>query len=414
MNYFKVSANIFLVVVIMSMWTSCESVRDTYKDFLGDGERVYVGKIDSLRIFSGYERVQVWGLLNYARTAKEVVVEWDDKRVVHSLDGYDKSDILTIDIDNLNEGARNFNIYTKDGENNTSISTTIFAEIYGPLYLQTLSPRSIAAIAATPEKSLRIDWNAAETNVVDVTLEYKDNEGELKSLTIDNSAKVTMIESWKPSSKVRVITRVLPKETDLDVLELAPVEYTLPMMENQVNTSDFVRVADTGAASETGYGGKEKGLFDNDESTIIHTHDGVGVPNHISYDMGGLKTLSKGKLVVRYNEPGDGWSPAEFELWGLKDYGEDQTADFIPNTYPDIADNFDTKLQWPLTAESKGWVKIASVKYSHASNQGAVEFPIDSSVPVRYIMYRVTKVCDQGDGFGVYSCAKELYLWEKE
>lgn len=395
---------------------SCETLRDTYSDFLGDGERVYVGKIDSIQIFSGYERVRVEGLMYFAKTAKEVVVEWEDQTLVTPLDGLGKYDTLKIDINNLSEGSKNFTVYTRDAENNLSVKTEIFCEVYGPLYIKTLIPRSVASIKVLPSRELEITWNEPETNVVDVTLEYIDNSGNKQSSVVDNKTSVTVLDDWKPESELTTYTRVLPKETDLDILTLEKMSYTTPFFTKEVNTTSFEKVADPYvAAGETDWGGKEKGLFDNDESTFIN---GNGLPNHVSYDMGRPIALVQGKLVVPQPDAADAvWAPVKSEIWGLSGFTEDLTDDMIKSKYPDIKDDFDNKEKWPEEAKSKGWVKLADISYDPSIDKGAVVFNIDSSISVRYIILRLTKVFNngnKGDGNDVYSRVKELYLWEKE
>ena len=410
-NIIKVSA----LLSILFMGLSCHSIEKTYEDYLGDAERIYVGKLDSIRVYSGFERVQVQGFMNFARTAKEVVIRWEDQERVQSLEGLNKSDVFKFDIDNLSEGSKLFTIFTRDSKGNKSIDTEIFADVYGPIFMHTLVTRSISSIDMNPDQSLKISWNVPELNVVGVELTYKDNSGNEHTLEIDNKDKFTVIEDWKSGSVIEVSTKVLPKPTDLDVLTLEPVSYTLPTKVVSVDVSPFEFTKDPHTNYGIGFGGFSAGLFDSNPGTFIHTNPGEGIPCHFSFDMKTAKALSKGVLTVRYNEPGDGWTPSKAELWGLKDFDEDMSDGIVASKYPEVKDHFENKDSWAESAISRNWVKLADMNYTHDSGKGKVNFMIDSSIKVRYVMIRVTRVCGSPyEGHDAYVCLKDVNFWKKD
>ena len=408
-NIIKVSA----LLSILFMGLSCHSIEKTYEDYLGDAERIYVGKLDSIRVYSGFERVQVQGFMNFARTAKEVVIRWEDQERVQSLEGLNKSDVFKFDIDNLSEGSKLFTIFTRDSKGNKSIDTEIFADVYGPIFMHTLVTRSISSIDMNPDQSLKISWNVPELNVVGVELTYKDNSGNEHTLEIDNKDKFTVIEDWKSGSVIEVSTKVLPKPTDLDVLTLESVSYTLPVRVVPVDTRAFTYVNEPYTSPCSDWGGVKDGLFDHNLETFVHTQNGEGVPTHFSYDMKELQSFVKGRMVGRHNEPSQVWCPTLAEIWGLKDYAEEIPESELASKFPGIDDNYDNRNEWPKAATDKGWVKMCTIVYDSSKNPNEAHFDMNPEISARYIMVRVVKVAG-GEGTDKYASMREIDFWKKD
>lgn len=70
----------YLLVIWMIGLSSCTDLVDTFKDFQGDGEIPYAGKIDSLIVREGLHKLQFEGYMYYAGTAEELVIEWEDQQ----------------------------------------------------------------------------------------------------------------------------------------------------------------------------------------------------------------------------------------------------------------------------------------------------------------------------------------------
>ena len=86
---------------------------DDYKKFIGDGEISYTGRVDSVKIYSGEERVMVEGLLISDPKVCGCLIFWNNK--MDSLDvpveRTEKVDTLR-QIINLPENLYNFELYT--------------------------------------------------------------------------------------------------------------------------------------------------------------------------------------------------------------------------------------------------------------------------------------------------------------
>lgn len=139
--------NIIFAMAVICV-TSCGDLEDTYSQYLGDGERIYVGKPDTITVFEGYGRLKVQGGLKYANTAVACIIEVDGKTYKEEIvKGQKKFEIL---IPDLKEGSYDVSVHTIDKNGNTSLTDVINALVYGENYLSTLSPKRITEFTPRP------------------------------------------------------------------------------------------------------------------------------------------------------------------------------------------------------------------------------------------------------------------------
>lgn len=206
--------------------TSCTDLTGTFKDFQGDGEITYSGKIDSLIIKEGLNKIQVEGFLYYAGTAKEAVVEWADQQKIVSLEGYSKNDRLAILIDDLAEGLYVFKIYTLDKDQNRSVISTLQANVFGEKFIAAQHPVGYSA-TFTERNTVEIEWTDIP-KMSKATLEYTDAQNNLQQMEIVPGNAKTVIYPFKPGSSLKITTYVKPSEKALEYIPLEPEYYTFP------------------------------------------------------------------------------------------------------------------------------------------------------------------------------------------
>ena len=74
------------------MVISCGDMDSIHDDYL-QGEQVYAGKLDTLKIRPGYYRAQLEGQTQFLGNSNQILVEFDEQM-----------DIYDIDTDNINNG----------------------------------------------------------------------------------------------------------------------------------------------------------------------------------------------------------------------------------------------------------------------------------------------------------------------
>jgi hypothetical protein len=75
---FKHSRLLLLAMMTISL-ASCEKA-DKYKEFVKDGEISYIGKLDSVKVYSGKNRVMIKGMITSDPKIVECRVFWNNKK----------------------------------------------------------------------------------------------------------------------------------------------------------------------------------------------------------------------------------------------------------------------------------------------------------------------------------------------
>lgn len=308
----KLLYSIIFVVVAVIFITSCGELQDTYSQYLGDGERIYVGKSDTITVFEGYERLKIQGGLKYANTAVACIIEIDGKIYTEEITkGQKEFEVL---ISNLEEGSYDIRVHTIDKNGNTSVVDIINALVYGKNYLSTLSPKRIIALTPKPNGSIELEWNQVE-KVSDVLITYTDAGGKEMSVTADGKATKTVLPGWKMGSILKVVTHIKPDEKTLDIMSLETDEYDLPQEAHfrldRMNFKDMRMASDAPVYNGLGVSNLWNEAY-NEWWTPFHSNQGV--PQHVTIDLGVISTISKCKI---YFQPlPQEWTPTEFQVWG--------------------------------------------------------------------------------------------------
>ncbi len=215
---------IYIVVVLFEFvfLSSCTDLVGTFEDFQGDGEIIYVGKIDSLKVHEGLHKIQLEGYLYYAETAEEVIVKWNDQQYSQSLEGYEKTDTLKILLDNLEEDLYVFDIYTVDKKQNRSIITTIQANVYGDKFIAAQNPVTYT-YTLNEDGSVTFTWNEI-SKLMKVSLDYVDVSGKEKAIVVPFSTITTEIPDIQMANGVKITTWIKPNEDALEYISL-PAKY---------------------------------------------------------------------------------------------------------------------------------------------------------------------------------------------
>jgi nucleoid DNA-binding protein len=141
-----------LILSIFLVLASCTDTFEVHEKYLKDGEVIYTNKVDSLSTFSGNKRVKIAGYISNAFNVNEIVVYWNKGQNSQTFP-YAKSanatDKLELIIDNLEEQAYQFEVYSKDSDGNKSIKMTTFGSVYGETYRSNLEARAINTFSFT-------------------------------------------------------------------------------------------------------------------------------------------------------------------------------------------------------------------------------------------------------------------------
>ncbi len=208
-------------------FVGCYSIDDTQKEWTDKGETIYVGRLDSLKVRSGMNRVEIVGDTRYLRTAVTCEVKYNDKTLTYQIADVKGDDgKARMIVDNLEGGSYYFDIMTYDAVGNKSVPRQVYGVAYGEKDALVEAPRRISTFIPKPDGSLDIEWNDAEVTYSE--LDYENANGEIVTVEINDNQEITNVKSWKKGGAVKVRSYIRKKEVDLDMLALGELEYQFP------------------------------------------------------------------------------------------------------------------------------------------------------------------------------------------
>ena len=204
-------------IFLAGLVASC-SKWDDFKKYTDKGEIMYAGKLDSIKVFSGDERVKISALLPADPKVVKAKVFWND--------GADSTEI-TIDrstdrnlfekIIPMSEGIKSFVVYTYDAQGNKSVATHVVGIAYGQRYKNTLANRAVGN-AAMSNGTTTINWLTIDPSAGPLYTEvrYMSNDGE-KVIEVPTTTDLTTITDLKSTEKTfSYRTLYKPNKTSID------------------------------------------------------------------------------------------------------------------------------------------------------------------------------------------------------
>ena len=126
-----------LVLASSLIYISCSDMDSIHEEYL-NGEIIYAGKLDTLKIRPGYYRAQLEGYTQFLGTSNQIIIEFDDEMLSFPIEE-NLSDIYSVIIEELDEGSYEFDVYTQDPNGNLSISQT---DSLGNKYAHIIDPKT--------------------------------------------------------------------------------------------------------------------------------------------------------------------------------------------------------------------------------------------------------------------------------
>ena len=213
-----------LLLIILS---SCSKI-DGYKTkYTAGGQIVYPGKMDSVKVFSGKNRVKVTGLFTSDPKIVKYRVFWNSRQdsievPIKRTMGVDSANVF---ISNLPEGLMSFEIRTYDATGHASIPVNISASVYGALYQSSLSNRGIVKTALELNGSVTINWSDvnADAGMQKLDIMYFDKNAQMHDTLITSAPTelTTSLPNFQQGSYFSYNASFLPNSTAIDTFYVA-------------------------------------------------------------------------------------------------------------------------------------------------------------------------------------------------
>lgn len=210
-----------IVLMLISILFSCAKW-DEFKQYIEDGEIVYVGKLDSVKVLSGNERIKITAEVKPDPKIKKALIKWNDGKDSLQLDIAHNS-IIEQYID-MPEGIVSLELFTIDDKGNRSIAVPAIGRAYGPRYSAGLTNRLTSNAVIENNNTALIDWQEMDMSAGPIGSEvrYVANNGTTKSIIVKVDDMETSIADLSSTAKtVSYRTLYLPQKTSIDTFYTA-------------------------------------------------------------------------------------------------------------------------------------------------------------------------------------------------
>ena len=326
-----------LVLASSLIYISCSDMDSIHEEYL-NGEIIYAGKLDTLKVRPGYYRAQLEGYTQFLGTSNQIIIEFDDEMLSFPIEE-NLSDIYSVIIEELDEGSYEFDVYTQDPNGNLSISQTVSGNVIGDEFILDQNPREVLDYSFEPEGNYVNFYGNAESEFVIYTLlDYENEEDEIVRDTLffeDNRVKLINL---KPLGSMQTTSVIQSGLNGIDSIALEPQEYTLPDLPYTELNKDFIRLVHMPSDNPGTFNGAnpDQYLFDGDGSfngvDLYSFHSGPSsMPHHFTVDLGVKTDLRKVKLNMLDPSINSSNNITEVQIWGRDNlnFAETSSSDEI-------------------------------------------------------------------------------------
>jgi len=202
---------------------------DDWKKYVSDGEISYTGKIDSLRIFSGKNRVQVEGLFISDPKVTECRIFWNDRTdsISVPIERTPDIDTLRVLLENMAENVYNFEVVTYDALGNASITVHSIGTVYGDRYQASLFDRPLSRKALETYSGVFLGTLGSvdlSSGIFATEIKYTNQENHEKVLRIPIAEKDFELDDVNSGNPMLSRSLFLPDSTCLDTFYTEYVE----------------------------------------------------------------------------------------------------------------------------------------------------------------------------------------------
>lgn len=391
---------------IAAMVISCSDITETQQPFLDRGETIYVGKLDSVVVRGGDNRVVIEGRNTFLRTAKQCIVKWIDingnasEKLFELADAID-GDYTRLEVSPLTEGDYQFFVQTIDASGNKSLAVECFGSSYGKNY-KDMQPKIIVTGISMDDNGVTEMTLSKSTYASGFDIEYINTNDVKVTKSYDEAVNKIEIPDWKEldGTKISITTRVLPLDKlGLDVISLDPNVQTVNLLFSTYNV-DKTKITPMALTAHDDDGKSFgavgiSGLFDNQfgggGAGVEAWGNGQSAPGHFCFDLGKKSIISAADIIGRDGYPG--WDIVKFEIWGresIEDGPDGETGYKILSKSKDAGfEDEAVKRGWAKVGN--GWCKYEKPRKNPQRAKVALT-EVDHSFKPRYIMFRVRSV----------------------
>ena len=214
--------SIMILLLATSLLYSCTKW-DDFKKYVKDGELLYTGKMDSVKIYSGKERVKLYGLLKSDPKLSRIAISWDNgaDSVIYDYAKQNAGIDTFIRTIPVSEGVKSFKIITYDGQGNRSVDVFAIGTSYGDNFRKRMSDRPVTSLTYS-DAGTTVNWDVIDLSAGPqyTEVQYEDN-GTAKTVIVPVSEATTLLPGVKLVPPLRYRTIFRPDTTCIDTFATA-------------------------------------------------------------------------------------------------------------------------------------------------------------------------------------------------
>lgn len=138
------------ILALLPVLVSCGRMDDVYKEFLDDGDEIYLAKLKEVEVFSGEGRVMFVIPPQTDPRITGVHFSWDNDARTEDV-AISIRETNEIILENVSDGSHIFYLQSTDGRGHKSVSVSLSASAYGESFLSALDQAEILSAARNSE-----------------------------------------------------------------------------------------------------------------------------------------------------------------------------------------------------------------------------------------------------------------------
>ena len=321
----KKNNKLFLILAtILALASSCGDMDSIHQDYL-DGEEVYAGKLDTLKVRPGYYRAQLEGQTQFLGNSTQIIIEYDDELEIYDIINENINDgIYSMILPNLDERSYEFTVTTQDEIGNLSVSQVVAGSAVGDVFVSDQDPREINDFSFEDDGTYaNFLSNAQSENVIFTILDYENEFDEVSRDTLFFEENRKRLYQYKPNGNI-ITTSVIQSGLDgIDSISLNPLNYTMPELPYSMLNKNYFRLVGMPSDNPGTYNNANPNeyLFDNNsdwsgDDTYTYNSGPNSLPHHFTVDLGVKTDLRKVKLNMIDPSINSANNATQVQIWG--------------------------------------------------------------------------------------------------
>jgi len=371
----------FLALIGLVGTFSCGDMDSIHEDYL-QGEQVYAGKLDTLKIRPGYYRAQLEGQTQFLGNSNQIIIEYDDQTEVYEINTENiENGIYKMILPSLDEKSYEFNVTTQDELGNLSVSQIVAGSAVGDIFVSDQDAREIDNFSFEDDGTYaNFFGNAQSENVIFTIVEYENESDGVSKDTLFYSDSRIKIEQYKPSGNLQTTSVIQSGLDGIDSISLTALDYVMPELPYSVLNKNYIRLVNMPSDNPGTYNNANPGehLFDGDSSwngddTFTFNSGPNSIPNHFTIDLGVNTILRRVDIDMLDPNLDTSANVTAIQVWGRDNLDFAQTASSDEELFIDA-----------------GWVLLHEEQID-GENLNRASFVIDPNFsPKRFIRLRTT------------------------